>query len=53
MCAVQYRRRLFLVSVVFVAGVMAYATATAGLVQASAFLPVLLGMWLLERRRGA
>jgi hypothetical protein len=49
--AISQQRRLYLASVALVAGVAIYAAVTAGLVQATAFLPVFVGMCLLERKR--
>ena len=51
MSALSQQRRLYLLSVAFVAAVAVYAAVTAGLVQATAFLPVFVGMCLLERKR--
>jgi hypothetical protein len=49
--AIQQQRPGFLVAVAIVAGLTVYASVSAGLVQASAFLPVFVGMCLLERKR--
>jgi hypothetical protein len=49
--AIHQQRKGFLASVVFVAGLTVYAAVGAGIVQATAFLPVLLGLCLLERKR--
>jgi hypothetical protein len=51
MIAIEQQRTGFLASVVLVAGVTVYAAVSAGILQATAFLPVFLGMWLLERKR--
>ena len=51
MIAIQQQRKLFLASVVFAAGATVYAAVSAGIVQATAFAPVFVGMWLLERKR--
>jgi hypothetical protein len=49
--AIHQQRIGFLVSLAFVAAVTVVAAATAGVVEATAFAPVLLGMILLERKR--
>ena len=51
MIAIQQQRKAFLASVVFAAGVTLYAAVSVGIAQATAFAPVFLGMWLLERNR--
>jgi hypothetical protein len=53
MTAIHTQRTGFLVTAVFVAGATVYAAVTAGVVQATAFMPVFLGMYLLERKRQA
>jgi hypothetical protein len=42
-----------MITVAFVVAVTIYAAVGQGLVQASAFAPVFLGIWLLERKRNA
>jgi hypothetical protein len=49
--AIHQQRTGFLLSVVLVAGIAVYAAVTVGIVQATAFAPVFLGMALLERKR--
>ncbi len=51
MIAIHDPRKGFLASLCFVAGVAIYAAVSAGIVQATAFLPVFLGIALLERNR--
>jgi len=49
--AVHQQRIGFLVALAFVAAVTVAAAVTAGVVEATAFAPVFLGMALLERKR--
>jgi hypothetical protein len=49
--ALHEQRTVFLVLVALVAGITVSAAVTAGIVQATAFAPVFLGMALLERKR--
>jgi hypothetical protein len=51
MTVIHEQRRGFLVAVALVAGVALYAAISAGIVEATAFAPVFLGMYLLERKR--
>ena len=53
MTAIHMQRTGFLVAVALVAGITVFAAVTAGIVEATAFLPVFLGMYLLERKRNA
>lgn len=53
MNALLEQRTRLIVTVAFVVGATIYAAIDRGLVQASAFLPVFVGIWLLERRRNA
>jgi type IV secretory pathway VirB6-like protein len=49
--AIHQQRIAFLVSLAFVAAVTVFAAATVGIVEATAFAPLFLGMVLLERKR--
>jgi type IV secretory pathway VirB6-like protein len=49
--AIHQQRIGFLVALAFVAAVTVYAAVTAGIVEATAFAPVFLGMVLLEQRK--
>jgi hypothetical protein len=49
--SISRQRNGFVVSVALVTGLVIYAVISAGVVQASAFVPVFLGMYLLERKR--
>jgi hypothetical protein len=49
--AIQQQRIGFLVSLAFVAAVTVLVAVTVGIVEATAFAPVFLGMVLLERKR--
>jgi hypothetical protein len=51
--AIQNQRTAYLVALVLVAGVTISAAIHAGVVEATAFAPVFLGMYLLERKRSA
>ena len=51
MTVIQNRRPVYLLRLVFVAGVTVYAGVTAGIVQATAFVPAFLLIYLLERKR--
>ena len=53
MTAIHNQRKAFLFALVFVAGLTVFAAVTAGIVAATAFAPVFLGMYLLERKRTA
>ena len=48
----EHRTRL-IITVGFVVAATIYAAVAEGLVQASAFAPVFLGIWLLERKHNA
>jgi hypothetical protein len=49
--SISRQRTGFVVSVALVTGLVIYAVISGGVVQASAFVPVFLGMYLLERKR--
>ena len=51
MTAIRDQRAAYVVALVFVAGITACAAVTAGVVEATAFAPVFLGIYLLERKR--
>ena len=51
MNALLEHRTPLIISFGFVAAVTIYAAVTEGLLVASAFLPVFVGMWLMERKR--
>jgi hypothetical protein len=51
--AIHNKRKAFLITIAFVAGITLYAAATAGIVEATAFAPVFLGIYLLERKRSS
>ena len=51
MTALYEHRTRLIVTVAFVVAATMYAAVDQGLVQASAFLPVFIGIWLLERKR--
>ena len=51
MNALLEHRTQLIISFGFVAAVTIYAAVTEGLFVASAFLPVFVGMWLMERKR--
>ena len=51
MNALLEHRTPLIISFGFVAAVTIYAAVTKGLLVASAFLPVFVGMWLMERKR--
>ena len=51
MIAIHQQRIGFIVSLAFVAAVTGFAAVTVGIVEATAFAPVFLGMVLLERKR--
>lgn len=53
MQALSEHRTHLMITVAFVVAATIYAAVDAGLVQASAFAPVFLGIWLLERKRHA
>jgi hypothetical protein len=51
MNALLEHRTHLIISYAFVAAVTIYAAVAEGLLVASAFLPVFVGMWLTERKR--
>lgn len=53
MTALFEHRAPLIVTVAFVVAATIYAAVAEGLVQASAFAPVFIGIWLLERKRNA
>ena len=53
MTAIQNQRAGYVAALVLVAAVTVFAAVTAGIIEATAFAPVFLGMYLLERKRDA
>ena len=51
MTTIRDQRKAYVVALVLVAGITVYAALTAGVIEATAFAPVFLGMCLLERKR--
>jgi type IV secretory pathway VirB6-like protein len=51
MTAIQNQRTAYVIALVFAAAVTAYAAISAGVVEATAFAPVFVAMYLLERKR--